>query len=122
MITKLRIDQTVARAEFGMRCQRLVPWSTAGDEPPLGAMACFLEPGASSAPDCHDQDEVMIVLSGDGTVELAGESTRIGTGEVVVLPRNREHVVHNPAAPGATTLTWVSVYWPLHEPTPGAAS
>ncbi|WP_432089366.1 cupin domain-containing protein [Streptomyces sp. bgisy095] len=121
MITKLRIDQSAAAAEFGMRCQRLIPWAGSAEEPPVGAMACFLPSGSSSAPDCHDQDEVMIVLAGEGTVELAGETTPIGPGELVVLPRNEEHVVHNPAAAGGATLTWVSVYWPLHEPKPGAA-
>ncbi len=121
MITKLRIDQSAAAAEFGMRCQRLIPWATSVEEPPVGAMACFLPAGSSSAPDCHDQDEVMIVLAGEGTVELAGQSTPVGPGELVVLPRNQEHVVHNPAPAGAATLTWVSVYWPLHEPAPEAA-
>ena len=33
---------------------------------------------------------------------------------LAVLPRNRTHVVTNPA--GDRELVWVSVYWPLHEP------
>ncbi|CAM5269573.1 MULTISPECIES: cupin domain-containing protein [Streptomyces] len=122
MITKIRIDESTAAAEFGMRCQRLIPWSAEAEEPPAGAMACFLPAGSSSAPDCHDQDEVMIVLSGSGSVELSGESTPVGPGELVVLPRNEEHIVHNPASADGATLTWVSVYWPLHEPKPGAAA
>jgi mannose-6-phosphate isomerase-like protein (cupin superfamily) len=38
----------------------------------------------------------MLVLSGNGVVDLAGESADIGPRELVVLPANHEHVVHNP--------------------------
>jgi mannose-6-phosphate isomerase-like protein (cupin superfamily) len=113
MITKFAISTAQAAAEFGMACQRLVPWAGERPEPPFGAMACFLPATATSAPDCHDQDEVMIVLSGDGTVQIGDESTAVSAGEVVTIARNRTHTVHNP---NETTLTWVSVYWPLHEP------
>jgi mannose-6-phosphate isomerase-like protein (cupin superfamily) len=113
MITKLRIDPAAAESEFGMACQRIIPWSGAADEPPLGAMACFLDAGASSAPDVHDQDEVMLVLSGDGSVLLDDERETISAGDVVVLERNREHTVVND---GLGALTWIALYWPLHEP------
>ena len=110
---KFRIDEASAQREFGMACQRLVPWAGAGEEPPVGVMACFLSARGQSEPDCHDQDEVMIVLSGSGSVDIAGEQESIDAGDLVVIPRNREHVVHNPTD---ATLTWVSCYWPLHEP------
>ena len=113
MITKLRIDPAAAESEFGMACQRIIPWAGAADEPPLGAMACFLNAGASSAPDLHDQDEVMLVLSGTGTVLLDDERDAITAGDVVVLERNREHTVVND---GLEALTWIALYWPLHEP------
>ncbi len=115
MITKIHISATSASDEFGMACQRLIPWqpTQADGEPPVGAMACFLAAGSSSEPDCHDQDEVMVILSGSGTLQLAGETADFTTGDLLVLPRNNEHVVSNPTdAP----LSWLSVYWPLHEP------
>jgi mannose-6-phosphate isomerase-like protein (cupin superfamily) len=95
-----------------MACQRLIPWAGQTVEPPVGLMACFLDAAATSDPDCHDQDEVMLILSGSGTVDLAGETTQVTAGDVVVLPANQEHVVHG----GAERLVWVSLYWPLHEP------
>ncbi|MGH8896621.1 MAG: cupin domain-containing protein [Egibacteraceae bacterium] len=116
MITKFHIDEANAVDEFGMACQRLVPWTGQGEEPPFGAMACFLPAGADSAPDCHDQVEVMIVLSGAGSVDVAEERRSIAAGEMVVIPRNQEHVVRNPES---QTLRWVSLYWPLHEPKDG---
>ncbi|WP_221351692.1 cupin domain-containing protein [Streptomyces beigongshangae] len=114
MITKFRIHEGAAVSEFGMACQRLIPWQAqeSREEPPFGGMACFLPAGASSEPDCHDQDEVMVILSGSGSLDLAGDRTEFTASDVVVLPRNQEHVVHNP---GPETLTWLSVYWPLHE-------
>ncbi|MFE5737076.1 cupin domain-containing protein [Streptomyces celluloflavus] len=115
MITKFRLNEDAATREFGMACQRVIPWQGQDEEPPLGAMACFLPAGASSEPDCHDQDEVMIITSGAGRLDLAGEEGTFEAGDVVVLPRKHEHVVHNP---GTDTLVWVSLYWPLREPQP----
>jgi mannose-6-phosphate isomerase-like protein (cupin superfamily) len=113
MIPKLRIDAAAAVPEFGMHCQRLIPWAGDGQEPPLGAMACFLDPGRDSDPDRHDQVEVMVVLAGSGAVTVAGDRTMLAAGDLVVLPRNAEHVVHNR---GDRPLSWLSVYWPLREP------
>ncbi|MBB4982034.1 MULTISPECIES: cupin domain-containing protein [Streptomyces] len=111
---RLRIDRSAATEEFGLACQRLIPWPGGDAEPPVGAMACFLKPGGDSDPDCHDQDEVMLILSGTGSVTLDGRlEPPFRTGDLVVLPRNQEHVVHNT---GDTELSWVSLYWPLREP------
>ncbi|GAA2571940.1 MULTISPECIES: cupin domain-containing protein [Streptomyces] len=116
MIRTYRIHEENAAQEFGMACQRLVPWAGQDEEPPFGAMACFLSAGDRSAPDCHDQDEVMITLGGRGTVDVGEESAAIDAGTVLVIPRNQAHVVHNL---GDTGLSWVSFYWPLHEPKNG---
>ncbi|MFD9032395.1 cupin domain-containing protein [Streptomyces sp. NPDC059567] len=111
---RFRIDRSYAEEEFGLACQRLIPWPGGDEEPPVGAMACFLRPGGDSDPDCHDQDEVMIILSGAGSVTLDGTlEPPFRAGDVVVLPRNQEHVVHNT---GDEELSWVSLYWPLREP------
>ncbi|WP_329119012.1 cupin domain-containing protein [Streptomyces sp. NBC_01353] len=111
---RFRIDRSSAEEEFGLACQRLIPWPGGDKEPPVGAMACFLRPGGDSDPDCHNQDEVMIILSGAGSVTLDGVlEPPFRAGDIVVLPRNQEHVVHNT---GDEELSWVSLYWPLREP------
>ncbi|MFB6840838.1 cupin domain-containing protein [Streptomyces sp. NPDC056361] len=113
MANRFRIDRSSATEEFGLACQRLIPWA-GGEETPVGAMACFLRPGGDSDPDCHNQDEVMIILAGSGAVTLdGGLEPPFRAGDVVVLPRNQEHVVHNT---GDTELSWISLYWPLREP------
>jgi mannose-6-phosphate isomerase-like protein (cupin superfamily) len=116
VVSKISVDRSLAVEEFGMACQRILPWAGQDPEPPFGVMACFLPASVTSAPDCHDQDEAMLVLSGAGTVDVDGERTEISAGELLIIPRNREHVVHNPAG---STLRWVSFYWPLHEPPAG---
>ncbi|WP_369144972.1 cupin domain-containing protein [Streptomyces sp. R44] len=111
---RFRIDRSAATEEFGLACQRLIPWPGGDAEPPVGAMACFLKPGGDSDPDCHNQDEVMIILSGTGSVTLDGTlEPPFRAGDIVVLPKNQEHVVHNT---GDVELSWVSLYWPLREP------
>ncbi|MFE0650235.1 cupin domain-containing protein [Streptomyces sp. NPDC059534] len=113
MANRFRIDRSSATEEFGLACQRLIPWP-GGEETPVGAMACFLRPGGDSDPDCHNQDEVMIILAGSGAVALDGVlEPPFRAGDIVVLPRNQEHVVHNT---GDAELSWVSLYWPLREP------
>lgn len=114
MIEKFTVAETAAVAEFGMSCQRLIPWDAGAPEPPAGLMACFLHAGGTSEPDCHDQNEVMLVLTGDGEVEIEDERTTVLPNQLLMIPRNRTHVVHNT---GEVTLSWVSLYWPLHEPT-----
>ncbi|MFE2014173.1 cupin domain-containing protein [Streptomyces sp. NPDC059491] len=113
MANRFHIDRSSATEEFGLACQRLIPWP-GGEETPVGAMACFLRPGGDSDPDCHNQDEVMIILAGSGAVTLDGVlEPPFRAGDLVVLPRNQEHVVHNT---GDAELSWVSLYWPLREP------
>ena len=113
MIETFTIDRAAAGFEFGTSTQRLIPWAGQAHEPPFGQMACFLDPGTQTTPDCHDQDEVVIVLSGQAELRMEGESVRLHAGQLAHLPRNRTHVVANPAG---EPLAWISIYWPLHEP------
>ncbi|HEY5046029.1 MAG TPA: cupin domain-containing protein [Solirubrobacteraceae bacterium] len=71
-------------------------------------MACFLAQGGTSEPDCHEEEEVMIVLAGTGVLDVAGEREQLSPKDVVVLPPNEEHTVVNS---GEQTLEWVSIYW-----------
>ncbi|HEY3259848.1 MAG TPA: cupin domain-containing protein [Pseudonocardiaceae bacterium] len=113
MIQTVTIDRTAAKPEFGTSTQRMVPWLGQTDEPPFGQMAVFLDPGAQTAPDCHNQDELVVVLSGRAEVRMDGESVPVSAGEMAFLPRNHTHVVANPAD---EELVWISIYWPLREP------
>jgi mannose-6-phosphate isomerase-like protein (cupin superfamily) len=120
VIHTFEVDVAEAAEEFGTSCQRLIPWATPASETPFGAMACFLAPGARSAPDCHDQDEVVLVLGGEAEVRIGADSVQVTPRQLVFLPRNQTHVVVNTSS--TEQLAWLSLYWPLHEPPPQSQS
>jgi mannose-6-phosphate isomerase-like protein (cupin superfamily) len=113
MISRFAIDRAAASQEFGTSTQRLVPWPGQGEEPPFGQMAIFLEAGAETTPDRHNQDELVIVLSGQADLRVEDEEVHLVAGQIAHLPRNSRHVLSNP---GDEPLSWISVYWPLREP------
>jgi mannose-6-phosphate isomerase-like protein (cupin superfamily) len=114
MIETCRIDRSAAEHEFGTFTQRLTPWPAGAGETPFGQMACFVEPGTETAPDRHSQDEIVVVLAGTADVRVDGETVRISRGELAFLPGDSTHVVRNASD---EQLVFMSIYWPLHEPT-----
>jgi mannose-6-phosphate isomerase-like protein (cupin superfamily) len=108
MVAKFEISDANAVPGFGMACQRLLDGSERDGMQPFGAMACFLAQGGSSEPDCHEEEEVIIVLSGTGVLYMAGERAQLSPKDVAVLPPNKEHTVVNS---GEQTLEWLSIYW-----------
>lgn len=112
MITRLRVDQASAIAEFGIRCQRVIPWDEA-DEPPFGAMVLWMDGGGKSGVDYHTQREIIMGLSGSGILHMEGhEDTPFSPGDVLVCPNRRKHYVTNPSS---EALSFLSLYWPIHE-------
>jgi mannose-6-phosphate isomerase-like protein (cupin superfamily) len=80
---------------------------------PFGAMICRIEPGEATDPDFHNQEELFIVVTGEGKLLAADESTELRAGDAFALPRKVEHVIENT---GGEPLTFVSVWWPKDEP------
>ncbi|PSK90962.1 Cupin domain-containing protein [Murinocardiopsis flavida] len=113
MITRLRVDLASATPEFGLFCQRILPWSGDAPEPPFGAMALWVEPGGRSGVDYHTQEEIILGLSGSGIVHMDGhEDEPFSAGDMLVLPPRHRHVVSNP---GSERLAFLDLYWPVHE-------
>jgi len=108
MVAKFEISDANATPGFGMACQRLFDGTERAGMQPFGAMACFLAQGGTSEPDCHEEEEVMIVLAGTGVLDVAGEREELSPRDVVVLSPNQQHTVVNS---GEKTLEWVSIYW-----------
>ncbi|GAB3473614.1 cupin domain-containing protein [Nocardiopsis coralliicola] len=112
MITRLRMDPASAIPEFGLLCQRVLPWSESA-ELPFGAMALWVEPGGRSGVDYHTQDEIIVGLSGSGIVHMDGhEDEPFTAGDMLVLPPRHGHVVSNP---GTERLAFLDLYWPVQE-------
>lgn len=103
------LSEESADGEFGTRCQRVFPLDV--EDETLGAMACWLKAGQQTAPDQHNQREMVLVISGRGTLVSGEETTALSAGDVVLIEKNHEHVLHCTDE----TLIWFSVYWPLKE-------
>jgi quercetin dioxygenase-like cupin family protein len=103
------LSEESAGGEFGTKCQRVFPLDVLDET--LGAMGCWLEPGAQTAPDQHNQREMVLVTGGRGTLVSGDETTELKAGDVVFIEKNHEHVLHCTDEP----LAWISVYWPLRE-------
>lgn len=104
------ISRGSALAEYGTACQRIFPDAVADDT--FGSMACWLAPGTSTAPDEHNQRELLIVLSGDGAITVDETRHSLTAGDVLMIEREYPHVIHA----GSAELHWISVYWPRIEP------
>ncbi len=105
-----RIDRGQAPEEFGTTCQRVFPGDVADDT--FGAMVCWLEPGARTAPDEHNQRELVIVQGGSGLIDSSGVVEQLNVGDVVLVERGHAHVV----VAAEDGMQWISLYWPRVEP------
>jgi mannose-6-phosphate isomerase-like protein (cupin superfamily) len=67
---------------------------------------CVLDPGSSPhPPHQHPEEEFMIVASGTGEIECAGQTTQVGPGSVMYCAGN---VVHGITNTGKLPMTF---YW-----------
>jgi mannose-6-phosphate isomerase-like protein (cupin superfamily) len=80
---------------------------------PFGGMICRVEPGEATDPDFHNQEELFVVVTGEGKLVVGGETTEVRAGDAFALPRQVEHVIENT---GREPLTFVSFWWPKVEP------
>lgn len=103
---KLERDQCVP--ECGILCQPLTL-----TDPSIGApfksMWCVIEPDSSSAPDQHEQAEMVVIVAGDAVVTTDDAVVEAAPGTVVHLPPNARHVIRNPAKDQPLIL--LSIYW-----------
>ncbi len=54
------------------------------------------EPGQAHPPHAHEgQDKIYVVIEGEGSFSLAGESHELAAGQVLVAPAGVEHGVEN---------------------------
>ncbi|HEV2346890.1 MAG TPA: class I tRNA ligase family protein, partial [Actinocrinis sp.] len=75
---------------------------------PFGSVFGSVPPGFTSKPHCHQDGEIFITLAGRADVEIDGELTELGRGDMIFLPPFRTHAIHNRSA---EPFDIVSVYW-----------
>ncbi|HVY65479.1 MAG TPA: cupin domain-containing protein [Gammaproteobacteria bacterium] len=54
-----------------------------------------MTPGNSTPPHHHDCDEVVVVLAGQGTLLIEGQSLPFQAGDTLLLPAGRDHQIVN---------------------------
>lgn len=80
------------------------------ESPPFGAMTCVIAPAADCRPDVHDQDELIFIYRGRGEVSIEDATMSVTVGDVVFIPRNRNHLIKNGS--NQSDLAFFSVWWP----------
>ncbi len=56
----------------------------------------IIPPGAGIGPHCHErEDELFVVVSGEGVVEEDGRAVRVAAGDAVLTGRGGTHAVRN---------------------------
>jgi mannose-6-phosphate isomerase-like protein (cupin superfamily) len=103
-----KLDRAGLRHENGLDAQRLLPW-TALNAPFEGSW-CVVRPGTASTPHSHHESEIFIAVSGEATLDSAGERARFVAGDIVFFPPGVEHQVLND---GAQDFEMYSVWWDL---------
>lgn len=103
-----RSEQTDAiTREYGGLFRRLYPWDGVAT-PPWGSAFMTVEPGQSSNPHSHDEEETFIFIAGRGTIHVDGQSRPVGPGDVVYLPRFSTHYVRSDAD---TSVQFLCIWW-----------
>jgi quercetin dioxygenase-like cupin family protein len=79
------------------------------------AIAVFFEPGSRTEPHTHDEDQLLVCLSGEGVVAIEGAAERIVPHDTVWIPKGTWHwngastaraMCHLTAMPKGTESTW----------------
>jgi mannose-6-phosphate isomerase-like protein (cupin superfamily) len=94
--------------EYGCDLRRLYPWSGVAD-PLWGSAIASVRPGEATSPHSHDEEETFIILAGQGSITIDGESENVETGDVIYLPRNSHHAIANGSA--SERLDFLTIYW-----------
>lgn len=75
---------------------------------PFKASIFMINPGCTSPVDCHDVNEVWIIVDGFGTFVSSGKNINVSENEVIYIPSNEEHSIINT---GNADLKIISLWW-----------
>jgi oxalate decarboxylase/phosphoglucose isomerase-like protein (cupin superfamily) len=95
--------------EYGCDLRRLYPWEGVSDPIFWGSAIASVRPGESTHPHSHDEEETFIIIFGHGQITVDGESSVLGVGDVIYLPRGSHHTMTNLSK--AERLDFLSIFW-----------
>lgn len=116
------IEQLVRRGsqakytdEYNCKLFRLFPWpgnvETRRPMTECGATWVILEPGKKVDLHDHDEEESFVALSGSAELIVGAESTDLGPGDVVYVPRSIPHSLINHSK--SENFVFIDIYWDL---------
>jgi quercetin dioxygenase-like cupin family protein len=88
--------------------QRLMPWPALNA--PFEGAWCVVKPGTSTTRHAHHEYEIFVAISGEATLESAGERRRFVAGDIVHFPPHVDHQVVND---GEADFEMYTVWWDL---------
>ena len=94
--------------EYGCDLRRLFPWTGVVD-PLWGGAIASVRPLEATSPHSHDEEETFIILSGVGDISIDGERASVTRGDVIYLPRNSHHTIHNTSS--TERLEFLTIFW-----------
>ena len=77
----------------------------------IGAALCIVPPGKSACPFHvhHAEDEMFIILEGEGTYRFGAESYHVKAGDVLGAPRGGPDYAHKLTNTGSVPLKYIAV-------------
>lgn len=100
------LDRARLRHENGLDAQRLLPWAALNA--PFEGSWCVVRPGTSSTPHAHHEHEIFIAVRGVAVVEVDGEITPFGAGDISYFRPGTNHRVVNESP---DDFEMYSVWW-----------
>lgn len=82
------------KREYGCDFRRLFPWK-ATRTTPFGSAWATLNPGDQTTPQCHDEEETFVVISGEALVNTDGHEFIARKGDTVYFEPFATHTVIN---------------------------
>lgn len=107
----LEKDAAELTNEYGITVGRWEQYGVPDGTLPFGAMWSIVPPGGTSAEDNHEEQELAVVISGDGDVEstATGERRPAPVGTAALMGSYERHVWHNNST--EAPLVFLSIYW-----------
>jgi uncharacterized cupin superfamily protein len=106
-IDQVKLERQERAPLYDTRCGRVTEGTAAAK---LGAGFDILEPGKIGCPYHYHlaQEEMFVILEGEGTLRVADERVPVRTGDVIVIPPGPEYP-HHLINTGAVPLKYLSI-------------
>lgn len=93
--------------EYGSLLRRIYPWNKTRKSP-FGSGIIIVQPGETTEPHNHDEEESFIILEGEGVINVDGETEKVYQEDVIYFEPFSVHSLHNT---GGKPLKFLAVWW-----------